>query len=95
MHMKVRAHLFVSGMVQGVFFRSSTQSEANRLGVQGWVRNLGDGRVEVVAEGEKADVEKLVAWCHHGPVGARVIKVESRWEGYTGEYSSFSISYAY
>jgi acylphosphatase len=93
--MKVRAHLYISGMVQGVFFRSSTKSEATRLGVKGWVRNLSDGRVEVVAEGEKEDVEKLVAWCHRGPVGARVVKVDLQWEGYTGEYSSFSISYAY
>ena len=92
--MKVRAHLFISGMVQGVFFRSSTKSEATRLGVQGWVRNLSDGSVEVVAEGEKADVEKLVAWCHRGPVGARVIEVESHWESYTGEYSFFSVAYA-
>jgi acylphosphatase len=93
--MKVRAHLFISGMVQGVFFRTSTKSEATRLGVQGWVRNLSDGRVELIAEGEKLDVEKLIVWCHRGPVGARVINVDSQWESYTGEYSSFSVAYAY
>ncbi|MEW6378174.1 MAG: acylphosphatase [bacterium] len=91
--MKVRAHLFISGMVQGVFFRSSTKSEASRLGVKGWVRNLSDGSVEVVAEGEKADVERLVAWCHRGPVGAHVRKVDIQWENYSGDYSSFSIAY--
>ncbi|MCL6584894.1 MAG: acylphosphatase [bacterium] len=91
--MKVRAHLFISGIVQGVFFRYATKTEATRLGVVGWVKNLSDGRVEVVAEGEKVDVERLVAWCHRGPVGARVTKVEVQWENYSGEYSSFSIAY--
>lgn len=91
--MKVRAHLFISGMVQGVFFRSSTRSEASRIGVEGWVRNLSDGSVEVVAEGEQADVERLVAWCHHGPLGAHVRKVDVQWENYSGDYSSFSIAY--
>jgi acylphosphatase len=91
--MKVRVHLYVAGMVQGVFFRYTTKSEADRLGLKGWVRNLRDGRVEIVAEGEKAGVERLVAWSYHGPAGAVVSNVDMEWEDPTGEYASFSIKY--
>ena len=91
--MKSRAHLFISGMVQGVFFRYSTKSEADRLGLQGCVKNLRDGRVEVIIEGEKGDVERLVAWCYYGPPGAVVKNVDAKWTDYTGEYTSFFISY--
>ena len=91
--MKIRVHLFISGMVQGVFFRATTRSEAERLGLRGWVRNLRNGGVEVVAEGEKINVEELVAWCHHGPPGAIVKKVDLQWEDYSGDYFSFSIKY--
>lgn len=71
-----RAHLFVSGRVQGVSFRASTRRKARELGVKGWVKNLPDGRVEAVAEGEEADVDKLVEWCRHGPRLASVEDVE-------------------
>ena len=91
--MKTRAHLFISGMVQGVFFRYSTKSEADRLGLKGWVKNLIDGGVEVTIEGEKREVEKLVAWCHIGPPGAIVRSVDCKWGDYTGEFSFFSIKY--
>lgn len=91
--MKIRAHLFISGMVQGVFFRYTTKSEADRLGLKGWVRNLINGGVEVMIEGEKAEVEKLVAWCYLGPPGAVVRSVDYRSEDYTGEYFTFSIKY--
>ena len=91
--MKIRAHLFISGTVQGVFFRYATKHEAEHLGVQGWVRNLKNGGVEVVVEGEKQDVEQLAAWCHHGPPGARVMDVDCQWEKYAGDYSSFAIRY--
>ena len=66
----------VRGRVQGVFYRASCQREAQRLGVTGWARNLDDGRVEVVAEGEPGAVEALVAWCRHGPPRALVTSVE-------------------
>lgn len=89
--MKVRAHVFVSGMVQGVFFRSETQYEANRGKVTGWVRNLRDGRVEAVFEGEKDNVEKLIEFCRKGPPGARVTKFEVSLEEYTGEFENFWI----
>jgi acylphosphatase len=71
-----RAHVFISGMVQGVSFRWYTVQEARARGVGGWVRNLPDGRVEAVFEGDEGDVSALVAWCEHGPRHARVTKVD-------------------
>ena len=77
---RVRVRLRVSGLVQGVFYRQSTAVEAARLGLAGSVRNLPDGSVEVVAEGRRAGVETLVAWCRRGPPAARVEEVEAGWE---------------
>lgn len=71
-------HFLVSGQVQGVFFRASTQDAANNLGLTGWVRNLPDGRVEVVACGEKAALKRLEQWLWQGPSRARVLRVEAR-----------------
>jgi acylphosphatase len=72
----VRRHVFVSGDVQGVFFRAETRDRARRAGVAGWVRNLPDGRLEAVFEGPGAAVESLIDWCRHGPAGADVQEVE-------------------
>lgn len=69
-------HVWVSGLVQGVAFRYHTRVLARELGVRGWVRNLPDGRVEVWAEGERAELERLVAWLRHGPPSAHVQGVE-------------------
>jgi len=91
--MKVRAHVFVSGRVQGVFFRHETRREAKMRGVKGWVRNLPDGRVEAVFEGEGEAVKQLIEFCRHGPPGARVTGVEVRWEDYMGEFKDFEIRY--
>lgn len=88
-----RVHITVSGRVQGVFFRANTQEVAQRLGLSGYVRNLPDGRVEVVAEGEEGALQRLVDWCHRGPPLARVERVEVRWENPTGEFSGFHIRY--
>ena len=93
--MKVRAHVFVSGRVQGVFFRSETQDEANRRNISGWVRNTADGRVEATFEGEKENVEMLIDFCRRGPPGARVTKVDVQWEDYSGEFREFKIRYGY
>ncbi len=93
--MKVRAHVFVSGRVQGVFFRSDTRYEANRRHVAGWVRNLSDGRVEAVFEGEEGDVKKVIEFCRRGPPGARVSKVDVQWDDYTGELRGFEVRYGY
>ncbi len=71
----VRVRLVVSGRVQGVWYRASTQAEARRLGLTGWVRNLLDGGVEVEAQGPVARVEALIAWCREGPGLARVLEV--------------------
>jgi len=76
----VRAHVFVSGLVQGVSFRWYAIQHARREGVGGFVRNLPDGRVEAVFEGRKAAVETMVAWCRRGPPAARVTAVEVSWE---------------
>jgi len=93
--LKVRAHIFIGGRVQGVFFRSETQEAALRHGLTGWVRNLPDGRVEAVFEGEKDEVDKLIEFCRHGPPGARVTKAEVAWENYTGEFRDFRVRYGY
>lgn len=85
----------MNGMVQGVFFRSETRDKAVRSGLKGWVRNLPDGRVEAVFEGEKDAVDRLVEFCRRGPPGARVKNVEVVWENYTGEFQSFRISFGY
>ena len=93
--MKIRAIVCVSGRVQGVFFRSETQDEAMRHGLTGWVRNLPDGRVEAVFEGEKELVDKLIEFCRRGPPGASVANVEVVWENYTGEFRGFRVRYGY
>jgi acylphosphatase len=93
--MKVRAHVFVSGWVQGVFFRSETRHEAKKRGVKGWVRNLPDGRVEAVFEGEEEAVKELIEFCKSGPPGARVTSVDVIWENYTGKFKGFEIRYGY
>ena len=89
----LRAHVVVQGLVQGVWFRASTKEEADRIGVMGWVRNLPDGSVETVFEGEAKKVEEIVAWCHRGPSGARVKKVDIVWEPYKKEFGHFDIRY--
>lgn len=89
--MGTRVHLRIEGRVQGVFFRQSTKDEADRLGVRGWVRNLEDGAVEAVLEGEPEAVEALVAWCHRGPPGARVLRVEKEVEQAPDVFSEFRV----
>jgi acylphosphatase len=81
----IRAHLFVSGVVQGVFYRQSLAQKARLHKVQGWVRNLADGRVEAVIEGEEADVHAMIAWCRIGPEGAKVARVEEHLDPPEGE----------
>ena len=91
--MKARAHVLISGRVQGVFFRSETKHEAGRHGVSGWVRNLPDDKVEAVFEGERENVEKLLEFCERGPPGAKVTRTDVSWETYTGEFRGFEIRY--
>jgi acylphosphatase len=85
----VRAHVVVTGRVQGVGFRYTTIDQARSLGVHGWVRNRADGTVEVEAEGERSAVEALVRFLHRGPPGARVDDVALRWEAHRGDLGAF------
>ncbi len=78
---QARAHVYVSGRVQGVFFRASTREQAQKHGVAGWVKNLEDGRVEAVFEGPREAVESVVNWCHEGSPAATV-------EGVAVEYTA-------
>jgi acylphosphatase len=75
--------------VQGVFFRQSTETLARKLGLVGWVRNLPDGRVEAIAEGDADALARLVAFCQHGPPAARVDDVTLCWEAPSGTFSGF------
>lgn len=86
----VRVHVVISGRVQGVWFRQSTEDRARQLGVTGWVRNLPDGRVEATAEGPQEAVEALVAFCRQGPPASRVVGVAVEWAAPTGEFSGFT-----
>ncbi len=91
--MKIRAHIFVSGRVQGVFFRSETIYEARKRGVTGWVRNLPDGRVEAVFEGQEHLVNELIQFCRRGPPGSQVTHVDVARQAYAGEFKDFQIVY--
>ena len=81
----------VSGRVQGVWFRGSTQSEAHRLKVFGYAKNLPDGTVEVLMQGKDTDVEELLAWLHHGPETARVDHVAFSAEAPRGDLTGFRV----
>jgi acylphosphatase len=70
-------HVLIHGRVQGVWFRASTRDQAAIEGVNGWVRNTSDGSVEVHIEGDSDAVERLVVWCHNGPPGARVDRIDA------------------
>jgi acylphosphatase len=82
---RVRRRVYVSGRVQGVWFRASCHEQAQLAGVDGSVRNLADGRVEVLLEGSRSAVERVIAWCHEGPRRARVDRVELVDEAPVGE----------
>ena len=88
-----RAHLFIDGRVQGVFYRAFTRDIAHRLGLGGWAKNLRDGRVEAVFEGEKQAIEEAIRECNDGPPGARVINIDVQWESFTGNEQGFSVRY--
>ena len=89
--MNIRAHVFVTGKVQGVFFRATTRSEAKNQNVFGWVRNVSDGRVEAVFEGKRENVEQMIEFCRIGPRAAHVSRTDVRWAKYSGEFSDFKI----
>jgi acylphosphatase len=88
-----RAHVIVSGRVQGVFFRAFTEDIARSLKLGGWVRNTPDGRVEAVFEGRREDIENALQSCRQGPPGARVEDVQVDWQEPRGESGSFSVRF--
>jgi len=90
---EARAHAYISGRVQGVFFRSSACDEATARGLKGFVRNLPDGRVEAIFEGERYLVEEMLEWCRRGPAGASVSDVEVEWLRARSEFTGFSTRY--
>lgn len=87
----VRAHLFISGRVQGVFFRHYTFEQAHQLGLSGWVRNLPNSQVETLFEGPKDTVDEMIKWCQHGPPSAQVTNVDIQWETPDGSFKGFDI----
>ena len=93
MENKVRAHVIISGRVQGVCFRMETQQAAKRIGVSGWVKNRFDGTVEAVVEGDKKQVDQTIEWCRKGPALSAVSNLEVNWESFTGEFRDFDITY--
>jgi acylphosphatase len=86
-------HVRIQGIVQGVGFRYSTVHQARRLGLYGYVRNLWDGTVEVVAEGPEEQLRQLERWLHHGPPGAIVRRVDSHYAPFQGVYRSFGVDF--
>lgn len=91
--MVIRAHVFISGRVQGVFYRASTKNMAEQLGLKGWVRNTSDGRVEALFEGDETAVKDMISWCHKGPRSAEVSDVTVDYTKFLGEFEEFCITY--
>ncbi len=89
--MKKRANITVSGKVQGVFFRVYAKQKAIDLKLSGWVKNLLNDQVEIMAEGEEKNLKELAEWCYNGPKGAKVEKVITGWKEYRGEFDKFEI----
>jgi len=90
---RLRAHVTIDGRVQGVNFRASAREQARTTGVEGWVRNLDDGRVEAVFEGPDTAVKLMISWCHSGPRSASVEHVDVEWEQPTGQERGFRIAW--
>ena len=90
---RLRAHVIIRGRVQGVNFRGSAQAQARLHSVEGWVRNLDDGRVEAVFEGDDTAVKRMLTWCYSGPRSARVEHVNVEWEQPTGQERGFRIDW--
>ncbi|MBD3413921.1 MAG: acylphosphatase [Candidatus Aminicenantes bacterium] len=88
-----RARLMISGRVQGVLFRDFTQRWASSFELKGWVKNLPDGRVEVLVEGDKDKINRLITKLRKGPQMARVDDIDLDWREYKGEYSDFRITW--
>ena len=90
---KRRVHVWITGRVQSVYFRAYARDAGRSIGVVGWVRNLPDGRVEAVFEGDEDKLKKMIEWCYSGSPLSRVEAVEIRDEACTGEFDTFKIAY--
>lgn len=88
-----RLRAIISGRVQGVWYRASTRDQAAAYGLTGWVKNLPDGRVEAVMEGDEELLRQMLAWCWQGPPNARVDAIEESWSPATGEFKGFKVAY--
>ncbi len=91
--MKLRIHVIISGRVQGVWFRAGTRDKAQQLGLKGWVKNIQDGNVEAVFDGEEKLVKEMIEWCHHGPPLAEVENVEAKKEQSSDDFDDFYIKH--
>jgi acylphosphatase len=91
--MSDQLHVVVSGLVQGVGYRHSSYRKALELGLCGWVRNLPNGDVEAVFQGDRARIERMLEWCRRGPALARVDRVDSNWRSTSDEYTDFQIAF--
>jgi len=90
---KSRVKVIVKGIVQGVNFRYYAQRQAAKFNITGWVKNLPDGSVAAVFEGDEQDVEAMIQWCRRGPPSAQVTELIAQPEEYGGEFSSFSVKF--
>ncbi len=90
---EIRAHVLIEGRVQGVFYRAFTRDLAYSLGLKGWVKNLPNGKVEVVFEGKRDIIEKAIKECNLGPPGARVTNIKVEWEPFIGDQKEFTVRY--
>ena len=86
-----QVNLIISGRVQGVFYRATCEKIAEGLGLNGWVRNLPSGQVEVLVQGEKEKIEKLISWCKKGPPSAKVSDVKVEWQEVSKTFTYFEI----
>ncbi|HHE76436.1 MAG TPA: acylphosphatase [Candidatus Parcubacteria bacterium] len=87
----VRAHIFVSGVVQGVFFRASVAEKARNLDLSGWIKNLDDGRVEIIFEGSEERIKKMVFWIRSEPGMWRIKDIQIEWQSYKEDFNNFEI----
>ncbi len=90
---RARAHILITGRVQGVYYRSYARAEAERLNLLGWVRNCIGGSVEIAAEGTRDDIESMISWCRKGSPSAKVIHVDVEWQQPKDEFDRFTIEY--
>ncbi|MCK4591864.1 acylphosphatase [Candidatus Parcubacteria bacterium] len=89
--MRKRIHLLISGSVQGVLYRVNSKSKAEELDLTGYVRNMSDSKVEILAEGEENNLKEFIKWCYNGPDNAVVSEVKVKWSEYEEKFDKFEI----